>query len=296
MVAVYHVKNWINTALEDHLLTRPSPMFRPSFEPAPADAAKVEVAIREIRERSAYFAGVRLTPAEMTALSAAIDEAYARKRPDLQVHTNPKTGISLITNPLRVDPLVLKMATDPLLGAIIERYLRRRVVLADVDMRRVPPMDMTELDERAGTKTVGKTSSHWHRDIRGRQVKVMVYLTEVGEKDSNFAFLPGTHAGHHRRPNRVEESRFTDEWVERCGITPVECYGPPGFTMVFDTNPIHRLRRKPTARTRDSITFYYTPGQELRHLDVNPADVAALPAPACGLFGGRRPVSSATHD
>lgn len=296
MQAVHQVKHWVSIALEDHLLSRPSPMFRPAFTPPTADAPKVEDAVRQIRERSAYFAGVQVAAEKIAAIRTAMDDAFEGKLKDVKTTVNPKTGIGLILNPLRLHPEIIRLATHPFTCAIIERYLRRRIVLADIDMRRVPPMDMSELDERAGTKGLGRTSSHWHRDIRGRQVKVMIYLTDVGEKDSNFAFLPGTHAGHFRRPNKLEESRFTDEWVAQCGITPTECYGPAGYTMVFDTNPIHRLRRKTTARTRDSVTFYYTPGHELRQLDVDPAAVAELPEPARALFGGKRPPAAATHD
>jgi hypothetical protein len=74
--------------------------------------------------------------------------------------------------------------------------------------------------------------------------------------------------------------------VAGLGVAPVECYGAAGTTLVFDTNCAHRLRRKPTARVRDSVTFYYTPGQELRALDVDPVALARLPDGARAVFGG----------
>jgi ectoine hydroxylase-related dioxygenase (phytanoyl-CoA dioxygenase family) len=157
-------------------------------------------------------------------------------------------------------------------------------------------MDMGELDQRAGTKAVGYTSSHWHRDIRGRQVKVMLYLTDVTERDSNFAFLLGTHKNSYVRPRRIEESRFNEEWVISSGIKPVECYGQAGTAMIFDTNLIHRLRRKPGSAVRDSITFYYTPSQETRALDVDPGLIKDLPEEARLLFKGRRPASGQAGD
>src|SRR2546430_909155 len=145
-------------------------------------------------------------------------------------------------------------------------------------------MNMEDLNQRAETRAVGYTSSHWHRDVRGRQVKIMIYLTDVTETDSNFTFLPGTHAGHHIRPRRFETSRFSDAWVEASGIAPVECYGLAGTTMVFDTNPIHRLRRKPGGTVRDSVTFYYTPGQQARELGIEPAMVMRLPEAASAVL------------
>lgn len=274
--------------LEDYVLTRPSPLFQPAFTLDAAEEAEAQDAVRQMRETAAYTAGVRVSAECLATIRAALADAYEGRRPDLRISVNQRTGIAQICNPLRLHPEVVALATDPFLCGIVERYLGRRVVLADVDMRRVPPMDMAELDRRAGTQQVGYTSSHWHRDVRGRQVKIMIYLSDVTERDSNFVFLPGTHKGHHVRPRRVEESRFSDAWVQACGIAPVECYGPAGTTLVFDTNPVHRLRRKAGAGVRDALMFYYTPGQEARILDVDLDVVVRLPETARSLFDGRR--------
>ena len=288
MLTVNDLKSRLRRSLEDRLLTKPTPFFRPSIPLTSELAAAADAAVRQIRKASAFFAGERLTADELRQLRQALNNACNDQRPELPVTVNSRTGIIQFQAPLRLHPLVLKLATDPFLCSIVERYLRRRIFLADVDVRRIPAMNMSELDRRADTRTVGATSSHWHRDIRGRQLKVMLYLTTVGEPDSNFVFLPGTHRGHHVRPNSLKESRFTDEWVQGMGTVPVECHGPAGTAMIFDTNLIHRLRRKETASVRDSVTFYYTPGQELRKLEVDPEVVATLPVSARSLFGGRR--------
>jgi hypothetical protein len=279
--------------LQDRVTMRPSPLFRPAFH-LDSEADRLALAaVDEVETHSAFFAGQRLTAPEVTALHAALDDAYGGRRQDLEVSVNPRTGIAQIHTPLRLHPSLLRLAIDPFLCGIVERYLRRRIFLADVDLRRVPPMPMSEVDRRAGTKGVGTTSSHWHRDIRGRQVKIMVYLTDVGEADSNFAFVPGTHRGHYVRPRRVEESRFTDAWMQSSGLQPVECYGPAGLAMVFDTNLIHRLRRKASGTVRDSVTFYYTPGQELRPLGIEASEIDRLPPAARALFDGKRGVAAA---
>lgn len=281
----------IRAMVEDHILTVPSPMFSPVFMLESAEEAEAQEAVIRMRETAAFIAGVRVSPEQVATIRAALDDAHGGRRKDIRISSNPRTGIAWIHNPLRLHPEIVSLATDRFLCGIVERYLRRRIVLADVDLRRVPPMDMAEVDTRAGTKEAGYTSytsSHWHRDVRGRQVKIMIYLTDVTEKDSNFAFLPGTHVGHQARPRRFETSRISDAWVETCGIAPVECYGRAGTTMVFDTNPVHRLRRKPGGAVRDSVTFYYTPGQEARALDVDSDLVARLPQAAQSLFGGRR--------
>ncbi len=278
----------LRAALEDYVLTQPSPFFTPAFRLDEQEEMEARTAVLNMQEKGAFMAGVRIVGERLSRLREALAEAYAGRRSDIRVITNQRTGIIHLGNPLLVHPELVALATDRLLCGVVERYLRRRIVLADVDVRRVPPMNMEELNQRAGITEVGYTSSHWHRDIRGRQVKIMLYLTDVTERDSNFVFIPGTHKGRHIRSKRVEESRFSDEWVGRCGITPFECYGPAGTTMVFDTNFIHRLRRKQTGTVRDSITFYYTPGQEARALQIEHAQIARLPAAARALFAGRR--------
>jgi len=274
------------TVIEDRLLTAPNPFFSPAFRPA--DQKSVEDATARIHQVGGIDAGPLAPREACAAICAQLDLAHAGELPAVRTSVNPRTGIAQVANPLRVHPALLELAAQPFVLAVIENYLRRRIYLADVDIRRVPPMGMAEVDRRARAAAVGYTSSHWHRDIRGRQVKVMVYLTDVAEGDSNFAYLAGSHRGFQHRSQHIERSRFTDAHVESLGVAPVECYGAAGTTLIFDTNCIHRLRRKPTARVRDTVTFYYTPGQELRVLEVEPGTVQRLPEHTRALLGGKR--------
>lgn len=274
--------------LEDRVLTGPALRFRPAFALEGNQETGARAAVGALRGTGGFLPGAPLGPERLTILQSALNDAYHGRRGDLKMSVNARTGIVQILNPLRVHPEMAILAAEPFLCGVVERYLRRRILLADVDVRRVPPMAMSELDRRAGTEGIGYTSSHWHRDIRGRQVKIMIYLSDVTENDSNFVFLPGTHKGYQTRPRRGDPRRVSDAWVESSGIRPVECCGAAGTVMVFDTNLVHRLRRKASAAARDSVTFYYTPGQELRALDVDRALIARLEEAQRSLFGGRR--------
>jgi ectoine hydroxylase-related dioxygenase (phytanoyl-CoA dioxygenase family) len=95
---------------------------------------------------------------------------------------------------------------------------------------------------------------------------MMVYLSNVNSSDSNFSFFPETHKKNHIR-NTYAQSRFSEEDIKRIQKEPVEWYGEMGEAMLFDTNIIHRLRRKRTATPRYSLTYYYTPGQCARALE-----------------------------
>ena len=176
---------------------------------------------------------------------------------------NKTTNIIQFTKPLLVHPAFTKIATNPYILDLVESYFNRKCYLADVDARRIYPYCVSEIE-----KSIGYSNSNWHKDSRGRQLKLMIYLTDVKSHDSNFSFIPGTHIPFlPRSKNNV--SRFSDIDVSQLENKPIEWLDKAGFAYLFDTNIIHRLRRKKTASVRDSFTFYFTPGQELRHLDLD---------------------------
>jgi len=231
-----------------------------------------------------------LESAEVNMVMSAAEEAYGGRRRDIITSDSAGSAYRYINNPLRLTQGILSLACDPFLIGLIELYFQCDVFLADVDMRRVLPVTMEEFTGLSPQNAQGYSSSHWHYDMRGRQVKVMVYLTDVGEGDQNFAFCPRTHQSGSDVPRSrtdYQKSRFPEGWPETHGYRVVECYGQAGAVMMFDTNGIHRLRRTKRSQ-RDSVTFYYTPGQALRPLDYNPMDLAVIPAGMQRLFGGTR--------
>ena len=226
----------------------------------------------------------------VNTLMGAAEEAYGGRRPDIVTSDSAGSAYRYINNPLRLTREIFSLACDPFLVGLIEAYFQCDIFLADVDMRRVLPVTMEEFAKLTSINAQGYSPSHWHYDMRGRQVKVMVYLTDVGEGDQNFAFCPGTHRPHSDIPrSRVNfpMSRFPDGWPETHGCPVVECRGQAGMLMMFDTNGIHRLRRTKQSQ-RDSFTLYYTPGQALRPLDY-PRHLAFRTSPELQrLLGGSR--------
>lgn len=187
----------------------------------------------------------------LSTIRQEIAEAIDRNN----AHWNASSEYWELNEPLCIAGMI-DTGTQESVLSIVNSYLGRSCFLADSDLRRIPPRDMTEIEKH------GKTSSNWHRDTRGRQVKLMIYLTDVTERDSNFAFCTASHG---RREYGFAASRFDDQEAEKLGSL-VEWYGAAGEGMLFDTNIVHRLRRKGTSSVRDSVTFYYTPGQFLRRL------------------------------
>ena len=231
-----------------------------------------------------------LDSTDVNSVMGAAEEAYRGRRPDILTTDSTESAYRYINNPLRLSRKVLSLACDPFLVELIEAYFQCDVFLAEVDMRRVLPVTMEEFAGLSPKNAQGYSPSHWHYDMRGRQVKVMVYLTDVGEGDQNFAFCPGTHESRSDVPrSRTDyaKSRFPDGWPETHGRRVVECYGQAGTVMIFDTNGIHRLRRTKRSQ-RDSFTFYYTPGQALRPLDYDRAQVELIHPEFRRLLGGSR--------
>lgn len=138
---------------------------------------------------------------------------------------------------------------------IINHYFKRQSYLADVDIRRVLPVDYEKIS------SLGKSNSDWHKDTRGRQLKIMIYLTDVSDKDSYFSFIPQSH---HYRTYDFKKSRYNEKEI---GLQKeVKWFGKAGEAMLFDTNLQHRLNRQENAILRDTITLYFTPGQYLRKI------------------------------
>jgi len=241
--------------LTDLVLTAPNPFFRAtSF----LRENKAKLHAQEISRIGYTSMGQFLNPEQVRELRDLMDQAIDGKIEGVICEWNEDVKYHVILRPFKMHSSLLRLALDPRVLNIASEYFGRPAYLADVDMRRIQPADAKAV--RANS------SSGWHRDFRGRQIKIMIYLTDVDERDSNFAVLPDSHRGKHIRW-RMEESRISDQYVEKLSQKPLDWIGKAGEAMMFDTNTIHRLRRKITAKVRDTITFYYTPGQSLRHLE-----------------------------
>ena len=268
--------NRFRCVLEDKVLTAPCLGYVTQFN---FDEEVLTSKMAELKLQGYTSLGQIFNIDELASLHKIIDNAVSDRIPGIIVDWSDKVEYWTIRNPLRLDQLIINSAMNPLCIALAERYFGRMPYLSDVDMRRIPPANMKQL------QTKGYSSSNWHRDTRGRQLKIMIYLTDVDELDSNFSFLPATHIGAHNRKAEYMASRFSDEEVNGMQIKPQEWYGKAGTAMLFDTNLIHRLRRKVTGSVRDTVTFYYTPGQNTWHLDFDESLVAKLPKQVSAIFG-----------
>ena len=83
----------------------------------------------------------------------------------------------------------------------------------------------------------------WHVDSKNiKQLKALVYLTDVTEDNGAYMFLPNSHHLNLelRDDPRNRITRFTDEGVKNCGIEPFVVTGKKGTIILTNTSNIHR--------------------------------------------------------
>jgi hypothetical protein len=109
------------------------------------------------------------------------------------------------------------------------------------------------------TSVEGKTINSgggWHRDAVEKQFKSILYLSDVGEKNAPFQFIPQSANTIVERRNDSRGTRFTDLGVEKIGIPPLTVTAPAGTLVLVSTTNIHRGSNI-IEGSRYSFTNYY---------------------------------------
>ena len=88
---------------------------------------------------------------------------------------------------------------------LIKSYFQRNIYLSDFDIRRVLPTTVSAV------RKYGKSNSDWHKDIRGKQIKIMIYLSNVIKQDSYLCLIQK----HIIKTYDGKESRLNDNYVEK---------------------------------------------------------------------------------
>lgn len=85
----------------------------------------------------------------------------------------------------------------------------------------------------------------WHRDNRAKQIKTIVYLSDVGESNGPFSFLQGSSTFD--LPTRDGIGKVTryddsvvDEFCNQNNLEPFKVVGKKGTVIFVDTSHIHR--------------------------------------------------------
>ncbi len=157
-------------------------------------------------------------------------------------------------------PFLAELIMDELVLAAIEAYFGKNIYLDLSQIKRLLPVEPYEYG-----------SFQWHHDMRGKCVKAMWLLTDVSPVGQRMSYMAGSHLMRHVG-STYEESRFSEDRALECGRL-VECIGPAGTVVIFDTNGLHRGNRNWGA-TRDTLVGAFSAG---RHRQGCEFDLSTLP-------------------
>ena len=169
-------------------------------------------------------------------------------RPDAQAGSTAKDFLTwLMPRAIPFDSPYVAPALEPQVVALANAYLGMRSYLRALDMWLNVPTDEPP-----------KLSQLWHRDYDDVvNLKLFIYLTDVGEQHGPFTFAPGTHPQGSRTFAATE--RMTDD--EMAAQVPREdwvvCTGPVGTVVFADTCGFHK-GGKPTEGRRILWTAQFT--------------------------------------
>ena len=143
--------------------------------------------------------------------------------------------------------MLSQAAVDTYLTNMVAYYFGKPIYLSEVSGKRLDPCDPYEFG-----------SFQWHHDTIRKQIKVMIFLTDVPEDGQVMEFIPKTHNIVHWDCT-YEVTRFNQEKIERYFENyskPLSSFCPSGTVIIFDTNGLHRGNRN-RGPYRDSWTFNY---------------------------------------
>ena len=144
--------------------------------------------------------------------------------------------------------LINEIIDQKMINLISNYFKSKKISISDIDIRRVLPkseVDIADFDN---------SNNNWHKDIRGKQLKLMIYLSDVCESDSYFSIIKNTSIS---RTYNFKKSRIEKKDIDM--NKQKKFLANKGESFLFDTNLIHKLNRNNKAKVRDTLTIYFKP-------------------------------------
>lgn len=151
-------------------------------------------------------------------------------------------------NFLDLDSSFVRTAFDDTILEIMARYFGKPFGLGRVGATRLLP-----------TQPHRDNSYQWHHDGRGRQLHLMILLTDVAADGQRMKYLTRSHLRFYSKARgQGHGTRFENDIVrgDRLGDRVVEVAGPAGTVAVFDSNGLHSGTRNDSA-LRDTVIYSY---------------------------------------
>lgn len=230
--------------LRDYLHYRPLPGFRP--RQVVKGGVLSHVVAKTLQERGICILENFLDAEQLRVCQAAFDALFVDSNGAPAALTDLPGTYSRVIDCTQY-PAFLDLVVDELVLAAFEEYYARPVYVAMTQANRLDSVAPFEGD-----------SYQWHHDTKGKYVKAMWLLTDVRKDGQRMSYIAGSHTLKHHA-TAYAASRFRDADARALGEV-VECVGPPGSVVLFDTNGIHRGNRNWGPR-RDVLFGVYSAGR-----------------------------------
>lgn len=229
---------YVKTRYDQYIYERPSAAYRAKLAAASSIPDFQEIADRLCRDGlvilSNYFDAENL--AEMRE---EFERLIALTPPNEESFRTSSVHIS--TDRLAQSRVFSDLAFEPELLRLTQYYWGSPIVLNGTGGTRIEPFVSDDYG-----------SFQWHHDGKRKQVRVIFLLTDVSANGQRTEIVAGSN---HRWYDDLTTSRLNPEQALAAGSI-VDCAGPAGSVVIFDTNGMHRGNRNAGPR-RDTWNFAY---------------------------------------
>ncbi len=226
-----------------------------------AESAKAKEALETLRRDGIVMLPEHFTGEKLEQLKCSFHEATDGK-------VNPYTPDSLYNEDIMQDPVFLDAAVDDTILEIVGGYYRRRFGIGRASVSRLMP-----------TPPIRHSSYSWHHDARGRQLHMMLLLSDVTSNGQRMVYLKGSQNRYYSHYRGIVKTQF-DKDLGAENISPdriVEVIGKAGTLAIFDANGLHSGNRN-DKEMRDTLTFCYVSKKHFKPMRCRTSDVNALPS------------------
>jgi hypothetical protein len=224
--AVAAVKTPVHLA-KQYWHRRIDPNYRSNFVNG-AEKSRAQAMAEDMRRDGIIILPSYFMGSELEAFRSAFERVTAGK-------TNKYTPDSLLTDDIFTrEPVLLEAALDNFLLEIMAGYFHRQFGLSVATATRLMP-----------TPAHRDGSYQWHHDARGKQINLMVLLSNVTSKGQRMSYLRGSHHRYYDYYRGIVDTRFNED----VDLNPetrdkiVEVVGPAGTVALFDSNGLHSGHR-----------------------------------------------------
>lgn len=168
------------------------------------------------------------------------------KRYTERLHFWPDDQAYVCNDAFAYSPALRRLVCNDIVLAVAGAHLGPDFYVARGTMMRYLP-----------TPSSGKDMFRWHHDMNESNVKLMILLTDVGDRDQTMSYVAGSHLPYHPI-EMFEDNAYPERQLRRSNAPVLRTTGVAGDAFFFDANGAHRGDRRPDSRTRDAVFVEFT--------------------------------------